>query len=955
MALLVMILRKMVKHKWLELSLLLGLVLAVALVSSMPIYAGAILQRMLIKDLEHLQIETEQYPGIHWSSASVDAMSPQERAGIIHQADRFIQDQIHQGFGLPVHSYVRERETDRFRMVPVHEDQLDPTVNRFGRFGAFSDMEPHIRLVDGRMPANEPVDGVYEALVVEQALSSLDIVLGHELMIQHDSLRAPVIVKPVGVIDRKEPGDLYWYSPLSSYSSTFILDFELFERDFTGAQVVPVTSSYWYAALDYTDMDLVTVQRFIDTNHAIQSHMSSRFSNYSSRAPALATINSYFEREQQLRVMLWSLYVPVLMMLGFYLYMVANLIVGRQKTEIAVLRSRGARRWHIMIHYVIEGVLLGGVALTIGPYVGMAFTKFLGAANGFLSFVQRSAINVEVSRESFLYAGAAVLASLVMTLIPAFLATRTTIVGQKRQQARSDRPTVWHKYFVDLILLGIAIYGLNSFHSRMQDLQSMGLDSVDFRVDPLLFLIPTLFTLGMGLLLLRVYPWFVRGIYWLGRKGWPPALYAALIQVGRSSSRYQFLMVFLIMTIGTGLFSASAARTINQNGEDKIRYKNGADIVMGLKWQDNAPASDYGYIDPAAEGGQANETVTDAPEKIQYAEPPFFPITQLPGVQQAARVYVNKEAFMQASPSQPEQAISLMGIDTDDFGRTAWFKDRLLQNHINDYLNLMAGEPSAVLISTSLADAYGVKSGDVIEVGWGQLEPRTFTVYGVVDYFPSYNPHPIEGEQPMLVVGHLDTIQNHLALEPYEVWIKLKSAADSRSTLIEAIEEQRLPITSWTDTTEELIKVKNDPFQLSINGVMTLGFLISVLISFFGFLLYWILSFMDRVLQLGILRAMGISFRQLIGMLIAEQLLTSGAAILIGIVTGAVASRWFVPLFQLSFDPTKQVPPFEVILSAADTIRLYTIISFMICTGLLVLGWKLSRIKIHQAVKLGED
>ena len=29
---------------------------------------------------------------------------------------------------------------------------------------------------------------------------------------------------------------------------------------------------------------------------------------------------------------------------------------------------------------------------------------------------------------------------------------------------------------------------------------------------------------------------------------------------------------------------------------------------------------------------------------------------------------------------------------------------------------------------------------------------------------------------------------------------------------------------------------KNDPFRLAINGVMTLGFVISMLISFFGFL-----------------------------------------------------------------------------------------------------------------------
>jgi putative ABC transport system permease protein len=136
---------------------------------------------------------------------------------------------------------------------------------------------------------------------------------------------------------------------------------------------------------------------------------------------------------------------------------------------------------------------------------------------------------------------------------------------------------------------------------------------------------------------------------------------------------------------------------------------------------------------------------------------------------------------------------------------------------------------------------------------------------------------------------------------------------------------------------------------------MTLGFLISVVISFFGFLLYWVLSLNGRVLQYGILRAMGISFMQLIGMLVTEQVLTSGAAFLIGAGIGNVTSLLFVPLFQLSFNSTTQVPPFQVMFDSTDSTRLYIIVTIMITIGLGILGYLLSRIKIHQAVKLGED
>ena len=136
---------------------------------------------------------------------------------------------------------------------------------------------------------------------------------------------------------------------------------------------------------------------------------------------------------------------------------------------------------------------------------------------------------------------------------------------------------------------------------------------------------------------------------------------------------------------------------------------------------------------------------------------------------------------------------------------------------------------------------------------------------------------------------------------------------------------------------------------------MTLGFIISMVISFCGFLLYWVLSLSGRVLQFGILRAMGISFRQLILMLIGEQLLTSGAAIGIGLITGNLTSRLFVPMFQLSMQTSNQVPPFQVIFDPRDQLQMYIIVTVMLGTGLLILGTMLSRIKIHQAVKLGED
>lgn len=966
MALFIMILRKMINNKWLELSLLFGLVLSVALTSTMPIYTNAILQRLLIQELQQLQTTSSQYPGIYWLSANLTP-EDQQRNVKIAETDEFLNKASH-SFGLPVQQLVRERSTQRYGLAPAEPDKVDINRQRSADLSAIDGMEGHIRLLDGRLPEKEPINGIYEALVVKEALTELGMVLNTVFTIQDENLKQPIYVKPVGVFDRSDYTDLFWYNIPSSYKNSFLIYFDLFEKEFTAGSKLNLQSSYWYMALDYSKMSLVSTNDFIDAHRTITAHMDKRYETHNMNAPALQTLGAYYVKEANLRLMLWSLNVPVMLMLAFYLYMVANLITERQKTEIAVLRSRGASRLQIIFSYVAEGLVLGAIAFSVGPYFGAFLTKLLGASSGFLEFVQRAKLDVELNRDAFLYGLIAVASSLVMTLIPVLLAMRVTIVGQKQQSARQEKSSFWHKYFIDVMLIGVALYGLNNYKTRIKELLSLGLKSGDLKVDPLLFLIPALFILGMGLIILRIYPWFMRLVFQVGRRWWPPSLYSTFIQVSRSTIQYQFIMVFLIITIATGLFSASATRTINKNTSDKILYSAGSDITMQIRWENDAPPAILtGLMEESEEEDADSKATSDAPLKTQYTEPSFLPFTQLPGVEHAAKVFNKKDAIY--IHGKTTENIQLMGIESKQFGETAWMRDRLLDHHINEYLNLIARNPSAVLISKSMAEEYSLKPGDTMTLGWEGVEGAQFTVYGVIDYWPSWNPNPgvndtvttttkqgstTKIKKPNLVIGQLPYIQNNLALEPYEVWLKLKLEASSQA-VYQAIVDHGYEIESLRDAKQEQIKSIKDPFQMAINGVMTLGFLISIFICFFGFLLYWVLSLFARTLQFGILRAMGISFFQLILMLVGEQILISGAAIFIGILTGNVASHLFVPLFELSFDPKTQVPPFEVTFDPRDQVRLYWIVTMMIAIGLGVLGSFVSRIRIHQAVKLGED
>ncbi|WP_424767389.1 ABC transporter permease [Paenibacillus sp. sgz302251] len=960
MALFVMIIRKMVQNKWLVGSLFIGLVMSVALVSSMPIYSEAVLSRMLVKDLETMQENRGIYPGSQYNKLFYTKETPEQINQIFGKVDGYIRNQAAASFQIPVQELVTDVQSKSLKIRATNDPETNTNKSvKTMSLRSFSELEEHIQLIDGRMPAAEqPVDGVYEVLVTERALIQFKAVIDSEFVVVDEKIAGEIKFKPVGVFAKKQDDDPYFRdSDLSELSNSFVISDKVANQYLLQEARIPVASVGWFFVLDYSKLELRYVDDFVNTTNKIKNAMLQHVTLYQSvsETPALDTIVNYLDRAEQLRTLMWSLNVPVLIMLGFYMFMVSNLIAERQKNEIAVLRSRGAARWQVVTSYAVEGIILCGLAFGIGPLLGVVLTEILGASNGFLEFVQRVRLPVRLTEEAYQYGAIAAVACFVIMLIPIIMATRVTIVGYKQQLARLLKSPLWHKMFLDVIALALALYGLYTFRKRLADLQSLGLNATDLNIDPLQFVVPALFIMGAGLLLLRLYPWILKLVYWIGKKWWPPSIYATLIQVGRSSSQYQFLMIFLIMTIATGVFSASAARTINNNTEDRIRYGNGADIVLTSQWVNDAPP-------PAPPGAPVQEPAPLTPSVIHYLEPAFEPFKRIEGVEAAAKVFTKDAAF---SANEENGAATLIGIDTDEFGMTTWFRDSLLDYPLNDYLNLIASDSQAVLVSRTLAEQKQVKAGDTIWIGWSDVPQQPFKVFGIIDYFPTFNPNPAIGSvnasdedsvrnAPMLIVGHLPRIQVQLALEPYDVWIKLKPETTT-AEFYESLTESKLPITNIVNTREELVTAKNDPFLMALNGILTLGFVLSILVSFIGFLLYWVLSLRGRTLQNGILRAIGLSLKQLIGMLGIEQLLTSGVAVLIGILVGNVASLLYVPNFQIAFNPSSLVPPFKVMFDADDLMRIYVLVGFMLLTGLGILAYMLSRLRIHQAIKLGED
>ena len=333
------------------------------------------------------------------------------------------------------------------------------------------------------------------------------------------------------------------------------------------------------------------------------------------------------------------------------------------------------------------------------------------------------------------------------------------------------------------------------------------------------------------------------------------------------------------------------------------------------------------------------------------------------GVAAATKVFKDDEIETSYKSKEGGNSVktTLMGIDTKSFGETvSKFQTDLLPVHINRYLNSMATRADAVLLSMNYHTNYGVRLGDTITYTNEDGVEAQGVVFGFVDYFPSYieTTHSLNEENKLvstenyLIVANLAQVQQNFGLRPYQVWLK----TDGSSRFIyDYAKKNNITYTTFEDANAKKVEVKNDALFQGTNGILTMSFIIILILCCTGFLIYWILSIRQRELLFGVFRAMGMSKREIIQMLINEQIFSSGISIVIGTVIGLLASKMFVPLVQIFYASTDQAIPLEVVNETLDMVRLFSIIGIVIVVCMVVLGKLISKINISQALKLGED
>jgi putative ABC transport system permease protein len=124
--------------------------------------------------------------------------------------------------------------------------------------------------------------------------------------------------------------------------------------------------------------------------------------------------------------------------------------------------------------------------------------------------------------------------------------------------------------------------------------------------------------------------------------------------------------------------------------------------------------------------------------------------------------------------------------------------------------------------------------------------------------------------------------------------------------------------------------------------------------SVIGFLLYALFSFRQRFIELGMLRAIGLSTGQMLVLLASELAFLFLTGLAAGTGLGAWISNMFIPNLQIGSDATVRVPPFVVQINWLAVYQIYALFAALFVVALVILTVMLMRMKIFQAIKLGD-
>jgi ABC-type lipoprotein release transport system permease subunit len=573
-----MVVRRGMANRRLLATVVVGIVMSSALMSSVVLYSDAIRDlglRYALRNADPLERNIRVVASARPGVAEYESRRENIDRVLEQHAGSVLDETVHYG-----------RSATFYLAEPGGEVPQEETRPR-AHFQFADRLNSEIELVDGREPAAPSGSSppLIEVMLGKEAAEKLGVSLGDTFDL-HPFWRQdmkPVPVTVVGFIEPRDYDDSYWFGR----KDRFLVDsanWQTYAFWVPEAVVTDTVAGYLtdmdstietYGLVDIGKINARNARQVEDGTNALNTAMREQVSGATVETRLPEIVSEYRTKLFFTRLPLFALMLQVVGIALYYLVMVATMVVERQAGEIALLRSRGGSSRQVIAIYAIEGLILCGAGALAGPYIASLGISLLGYTPPFESLSGNAALDVPMSRLAFLAAlGGSVLAFTAL-LVPAWRAARHSTIDYKHSLARPQTQPIFLRYYMDLVLVAVGAFLFYQLRERGSLVTNRLFG--DLSADPLLLASPTLFMLMVALVFLRIFPLALRLVAWATHRLESPTVALGLSRMTRAPMQYSRLILLLLLATAVGMFAAGYRATLERGYDDRAAYKAGAE------------------------------------------------------------------------------------------------------------------------------------------------------------------------------------------------------------------------------------------------------------------------------------------------------------------------------------------------------------------------------------------
>ncbi|HUG16806.1 MAG TPA: FtsX-like permease family protein [Thermomicrobiales bacterium] len=749
-----------------------------------------------------------------------------------------------------------------------------------------SEVEPHIRVDQGRRPAVTPetieatrtVTGqslAHEIPLIEIMISSetarqLTVGIGDRLVMEPqstDTLARAVprnqhrflAVEIVGLLEVNDTDDEFWFGNPEIHRAAEYDDGNTIHF-FATALIAPDAYAQIYAE---TPFAFRYGWRYFVNPDALDAGLLGQLSADVRRLDAqygFATfarpeettvrtgLSNVFRRYQSQR----NLTEAILSMTSIGLLGVACAVIAlvgaltaeRHRETMSLMRSRGGSTRQLLLGQVAEGVVLSVPAAVAGFVVAVIVTDGRLTA---LSILATALI------------GCGTVALLALSAAPL---ARSNLGSHERAETPIRRTSA-RRIVLDASIIAVALLGVFLF--RRRGLTGSSSTSQLNEFDPYLAAVPVLLGVATGTLVLRLYPLPVRLLALLTalRRDIVPALGFRRLARHRGASNLPLLV--LLLSVAVAVFSSILLHTISDGQIESSWQRVGADYRV----QPLGSGYLYRAIDMSA----------------------------VPGIEEIAEAHFANDAQISGLGGSLSSA-QFLAVDVDALARVN--SDRHAAPEFPARLSAelpavnigLPENPIPAIVSPTLAGR-ALAPGDVFSLTVIGRDV-TFEVVSVRERFPG-----LSVERSFVVASRGQVQQVNPGRMLRTSWLLMRAPDDAHEAIVEVLSAQSQSA-MLLSRAEEYARVHESPLIAGVQGGYRIGLVVTALYAALAVVIAMTLSAHERTRDYGLLRTLGLSKAQVAGLTVIEFVPPFAIAVGAGLALGIGVARLIAPVVDLT-------------------------------------------------------